>query len=560
MKKRLSLKMKITGMATILLVVSFAFMLIISIYFIQSYIKEIMVSQFVHENTQLANQVSIILENGGGVPELQNFVEKRVAENDYFAYAVVIDTNVAAVAHSDKEKIGKSYMDDVTYTVPASQKGEIMTSRFWADVQQSWTYDVMCPIYVNGALYGSMDVGIYNTEIDSVVKGIRTIEVVVVLIMSSISYILLGLFCNIELNPIRKMVTSCLAMGEGDFTVEIEKKLLSQNDEIGDMAKALNSMKTNLGKLIMTTDEHANRLLTISEHLNTSAEDTQEKAADIVRITADAVEGTQNQTELTQTNSRMTEEINKGMTDIAENISNVSNASLETAEEAQKGAERLDVVVDQMSIIEQKVTDTYNQIQELSRMSDTIQNVVQLIAEIASQTNLLALNASIEAARAGEQGKGFAVVAGEVGNLAEESRKATEDITKIIIEIQSCIECCVKVMEEGNQSVKEGINLAVETKENFGGIINKINQVSEEMQNVSSVTREITGKTTSLYNSMDKISGIADNVSNNTMNVSDAAKMQEEMMDNVIQEVKELSSRSKELKAGLIVFKMENKE
>lgn len=137
MKKIISLKAKITSIATVLLVVSFAFMVIVSVHFMKAYITESMVSQFVHENTQFARQASIIMENGGGVAELQEFVEESVSKNDHLAYAVVIDTTVTAIAHSDSEKIGKSYIDDVTYTVPASQNGEIMTSQFWADVQQA---------------------------------------------------------------------------------------------------------------------------------------------------------------------------------------------------------------------------------------------------------------------------------------------------------------------------------------------------------------------------------------------------------------------------------------
>ena len=54
-----------------------------------------------------------------------------------------------------------------------------MTSQFWADVQQAWTYDVMCPIYVDGELWGSMDVGIYNYTVDTIVAKIRTISIVV---------------------------------------------------------------------------------------------------------------------------------------------------------------------------------------------------------------------------------------------------------------------------------------------------------------------------------------------------------------------------------------------
>lgn len=557
MKKKFSLRRKITIVSSVLFFLGYVVMMLISNRVMKTYITKNMTEQFIHEDTQLAKQASIILEMGGDVPELQKFVEDCVSENDYIAYAVVVDSNVSAIAHSDTQKIGKSYADDTSYSVPAAQKGEIMTSQFWADVQQAWTYDVMCPIYVNGTLYGAMDVGIFNSAVDSIVNGIAKTEMIVAIVMIALICTLMALFCESQLKPISKLVTLCGSMGKGDFSIEVEPSLINKRDEIGTMAEAMNNMKNSLKELIQITNDHAGRLLLISEHLNSSAENTQGKASDIVEITNDAVSGTEQQTELTKMNSQMTHEINRGMEDITTNISHISSASTETAQEAKKGADKLDVVVNQMTKIEEKVSATFAQIQELSRMSDVIQNVVQLIAEIASQTNLLALNASIEAARAGEQGRGFSVVAGEVGNLAEESRKATEDITKIIVEIQTCIEGCVKLMEEGNQSVKDGMELATETKESFDDIIHKIDQVSEEMLSVSAVTEEVTSGTNALFEAIDKISSIADTVSGNTRNVSDAARTQEEMMDEVIREVNELSVLSKELRDSLTVFKIE---
>lgn len=556
MKRMKSLKNKITGVNTLFFILSFLIMVVLSLRFLEKQIAASMQEQFVNENTQIATQVSIILGNGGGVEELQQFVEECVQNNPHIAYAVVIDTSVTAIAHSDQEKIGKTYLDDTAYTVVAAQNGEIKTSKFWADVQNTWTYDVMCPIYVDGTLYGSMDVGIYNETVDSIVNKIGRMEAVIAAVMAVLSSILLLLYCRVLFNPIQKIVEVCHVMGEGDFSVEISENFLRRKDEVGDIANALTHMKANLSHLLSTTDSHATTLMAISEHLNSSAKETQEKAVDIVGISETAVSGTEEQTELTQMNTRMTQEITKGMEDIANNISNITEASAETAQEAMKGADKLEVVVNQMSEIEQKVSETYGMIQELSKMSDGIQNVVQLIAEISSQTNLLALNASIEAARAGEQGRGFAVVAGEVGDLADESRKATEEIAKIIQDIQVCIENCVKLMAEGNQSVKEGMQLANETKESFGDIISKINHVSDEMLSVSAVTEEVTSGTTTLYDSIDKISNIAGSVSDSTQNVSDAAKQQESMMEGVIGEVNELSALSKELKEGLSVFKI----
>ena len=143
MKKKFSLRRKITIVSSVLFFLGYVVMMLISNRVMKTYITKNMTEQFIHEDTQLARQAGIILEMGGDVPELQKFVEDCVSENDYIAYAVIIDSNVSAIAHSDTQKIGKSYADDTSYSVPAAQKGEIMTSQFWADVQQAWTYDVV---------------------------------------------------------------------------------------------------------------------------------------------------------------------------------------------------------------------------------------------------------------------------------------------------------------------------------------------------------------------------------------------------------------------------------
>ncbi len=556
MKKKISLKAKVTLTAIILFIVSFAAMSFVSLHFMEDLISEHMIAQFINEDTQLAKQVSILLEKGADTQELQSFVEDCVAQNEHYAYAVAIDTTVTAVAHSDVEKIGKSYLDDTAYTVPASQNGDVMTSQFWADVQKAWTYDVMCPIYVNGSLWGSMDVGIYNYTVDTIVNKIRKISVAVALIMLIASGGIMVLYCNYEFHAIKEIVGICDAMGMGDFTPNISSRLLGRGDEVGNMAYAMQQMKKNLGKLIAETGSHAKNLMSISETLSSTVESTKEKAVDIVNMSENAVVKTGEQSDLTKSNYEMTQEISKGMESIAQNISNISTTSVDTAHEAQLGAEKLNIVVEQMSKIEQKVTDTFTQIRELSKMSNTIQNVAQLITEIAAQTNLLALNASIEAARAGEQGKGFAVVAGEVGNLAEESRKATGEISKIIMEIQNCIEGCVALMEDGNHSVQEGIHLASETKESFAGIIPKISQVSVEMTSVSSVTEEITGSTGTLTDAINTISSLAENVLESTEGVSHNAKIQEDMMEDMRQRINDLSVLSQTLKKDMNVFKI----
>src|SRR5690606_3955923 len=95
------------------------------------------------------------------------------------------------------------------------------------------------------------------------------------------------------------------------------------------------------------------------------------------------------------------------------------------------------------------------QVQGLADAAQRIGEVVQLITDIASQTNLLALNATIEAARAGEAGKGFAVVASEVKNLANETAKATDEITGQIAGIQQATKAAVEAIRSIGQTISQ---------------------------------------------------------------------------------------------------------
>ncbi|MGY5618945.1 methyl-accepting chemotaxis protein, partial [Vibrio cincinnatiensis] len=87
--------------------------------------------------------------------DLQALVDQLKQRSDV-SYAIVIDSNVSAVAHSDKQKLNKTYEDD--YTVAGATKGVQQYSKWYADVQQVWVFDIMAPIYVNGQLYGTFDI------------------------------------------------------------------------------------------------------------------------------------------------------------------------------------------------------------------------------------------------------------------------------------------------------------------------------------------------------------------------------------------------------------------
>lgn len=555
--RKLSIRIKITLCTAVLLAVGFFGLVNASAKLVNERVTSSMQEQFIREANQIADQIEMLLEETEEVEIFQEFIDKKVAEYDSIAYGIVIDDTVTAIAHSDHIKIGKNYGTDGV-EADTALRGQVYIGKFWADVQQSWTYDVIVPVYKGDTLWGAANVGIYYDEIDSIVNELENAMYIISLILLVAVISVEAFVFYLSFRPLKEIEAACNRMEEGDFTASISEKYLRRFDEIGKIAHALNCTRVKLSDLIAETVKHTNELILIADGMHDVTMNTQSMASAISEKAGETVDGCEEQAKLTLSNVNMTGEINKGMEDISEAIMNVSNTANVTAEEAKKGNEKLDGVVNQMSDIENKVRATNDRIHELDEMSNSIQTVVQLISNISSQTNLLALNASIEAARAGEHGKGFAVVANEVSQLADQSNAAANEIGSIITKIQACIEQCVNQMEAGAQSVEIGIVQSNEAKDTFKEILQYITRVSDEMTNVSAITEEINSGSSMLLESITSISDIADVVAQKSRDGLLAADEQKQMMSNVIKQVEELSAISSEIKRSVNTFVIEN--
>jgi methyl-accepting chemotaxis protein len=201
--------------------------------------------------------------------------------------------------------------------------------------------------------------------------------------------------------------------GEGDLTARLDE---AGNDEIATVASLFNRFVSQLAQIIRTTAEQATTLASATQELS-STTDT---------IAASAEEASAQ----SQVVSTAAEHVSANVQTVAAGSEQMGAAIHEIAQSTSEAAQ----VVGRAVAITQTTTETITQ---LGHSSTEIGNVVKLITSIAEQTNLLALNATIEAARAGEAGKGFAVVAGEVKDLAQETARATEDISRRVQSIQT---------------------------------------------------------------------------------------------------------------------------
>lgn len=192
--------------------------------------------------------------------------------------------------------------------------------------------------------------------------------------------------------------------------------------------------------------------------------------SDILSGTAQQVEGSARQSAAVQETVATVEELERTADQSAERARGVADVAKRSADTADAGRHAIIDSTAGMEEIRSQVDEIAASIVDLAERAQSISEIVATVEDIADQTHLLALNAAIEAARAGEHGKGFSVVANEVRSLADESKRATAQVTDIISEIQQAMNAAVMVTEEGTKSVGRGVELITDA----GGTIEEL--------------------------------------------------------------------------------------
>jgi len=303
--------------------------------------------------------------------------------------------------------------------------------------------------------------------------------------------------------PITEMVKGAGRFAQGDFTQEI---IVKSSDEMGDLAKSLNSMAVQLRNLITDVADHSQTIAAHSEELAASAEE--------VSATMEEVAGT-------------TEEVAAMAESSMENAGTTVEESKKAVQAAGSGEKIVRQTIDKISEISDSTQKVNSSIQNLGDISAQVGKITNVITGIADQTNLLALNAAIEAARAGEHGRGFAVVAEEVRKLAEQSADAAKEIGQLITQIQSGVEVAISSMNQGAQSVEKGVHFASEAGTALGNIINAINKNIALIEEIALSSRQTSEGTQQLAASGQQVTATVQQVAKSTQDLADiSSKLQ----------------------------------
>ncbi|MCA0144958.1 methyl-accepting chemotaxis protein [Blastococcus sp. LR1] len=243
-------------------------------------------------------------------------------------------------------------------------------------------------------------------------ESARTLAIVIMAVGLGVAVVLAFLVARGVTGPVQRIREVLGQVAAGDLSVRAGR---TGGAELDDMAASLDETLDSIGNVLTLVSDSSTRLAAASQQLSGAAEGMRQNAqiaagqADEVVASAGAVASS---VDTVATGSSQMESAIREISQNASEASRVASQAVDVAEE------------------------TTRTVGKLGDSSAEIATVIKLINGIAEQTNLLALNATIEAARAGEAGKGFAVVASEVKELAQETARATEDISKRVEAIQ----------------------------------------------------------------------------------------------------------------------------
>ena len=193
------------------------------------------------------------------------------------------------------------------------------------------------------------------------------------------------------------------------------------------------------------------------QQLTAGAEQTSRASETIAESMQEVSEGSMAQSRMAEETSRIVEDTSGGIRRVAESSGTAAAAAEEMSRQTKLGNERMHEAVEKIGTVHRSVQEVAAAFRQLTLKSDEIIRANQLIIGISSQTNMLALNASIEASRAGEHGRGFAVVAGEVRKLAEQAKLASEEVSRVVGEIQAETKRVESAMTAGTGELGSGV-------------------------------------------------------------------------------------------------------
>ena len=388
-------------------------------------------------------------------------------------------------------------------------------------------------------------------------SGIHSLYSIIAFI-AALSLLIAYLITISILGPVNKLIHVSKSISEGELGNTIES---GYRDEIGELSEAFKKMQSGMAEKARQAGAIADGKLNIRMELLSEKDEmgkafqrmTEKLRAHLGQIehginvlSSSSSEITASVTQLASTSIETVTSVSETATTVAEvkqtaehvfaKAQEVSANAVKTANFSKEGIKAVENSIEGMDRIREHMEMIASAVVQLNEQRQIIGDIASTVVELAEQSNLLSVNAAIEAAKAGEQGKGFSIVAREIKNLANRSKESANQVRVILRDVQKSINAAVTATEEGNKSVKEGLQLSTISGET-------INILSESMNDAVNAAVQIAASSRQQLEGMDQISYAMENVKESTVQASTSTK---QSVDS-IREIQSIGESLKEL-------------
>ena len=405
----------------------------------------------------------------------------------------------------------------------------------------------------SGQIIGMVFVGLPESSLDHVhrdfIFSIVMAIAIIILVLGILSWKVIGK----SIESLEEVVFVADNIASGNLNGENLK--ITANDEIGELATAINKMQNELRELISGVYKSSEKVAASSEELTASSAQTNEIIQQVAQNANEMNEGAIKQHDTVNDLQVTVDDMRVKMHELHASAKEMGELAKVTQDKALDGKEKVAFAIEKIQQIAEQSRTSAEVVDNLGKRSQEIETIVDTISDIAAQTNLLALNAAIEAARAGEHGRGFAVVSDEVRKLAEQSATAAQNISELIAKILDDTNSAIKSMELGAVGVKEGSQSVSATGEAFALIEEQVENLNANIQKSVDYIESVNTASHVISDAMSILQDISKKSTEEIHSVSAATEEGSTAIQEMSEASEKLSELAQEMQNEVLKFK-----